>query len=132
MLNKREIDRLIPQAYTALIDFGVAEGKKIDSAFRGQISSFGAAVAMGSLLSAVAFFSAQGSSAFKRQNLMKAIYRLIVGENNAETATVKDTDLFDYVRNNTSTRQREKETKTAVYNAAIALKLAMNLFELKA
>ena len=61
-------DEMIARAISVLDTAGIVKKDKnpeklyIEKAFRGQISSFGAAVEMGSLLSAVAFFSSQGSS----------------------------------------------------------------------
>ena len=54
-MNKKQVNDWILPAQKAIIECGIAENGKVDSAFRGQISSFGAAVVMGSLKSAVAF-----------------------------------------------------------------------------
>jgi CRISPR-associated protein Cmr5 len=128
MFNKRKVDEYIPPAREILSDCGIADGDTINKTYRGQISSFGAAVSMGSLLSAVAFFSAQGSSSTERQRLMDAIYKLITG---AAPAEGNERALFDYVKDRSGTRDLRREAKNEVYNAAIALKLAMNLYELK-
>ena len=77
---------------------------------------------MGSLLSAVAFFSNKGGSDTDRPKLMQAIYMLI-------TNTIENCDekaLLLYVAaNNTPTLKRN------VIDAAVALKLAMNAYELR-
>ena len=91
-MNKQKVDQWIPKAYEALATSGIAVNGEVDNGYRGQIAAFGASVAMGSLLSAVAFFSVQGSSAVERQKLMDAIYLLIKPEQNAPA------NLCDYVK----------------------------------
>ena len=123
-----KIDELIANAIPILDNTGIVKedeetGEKyILRSFRGQISSFGAAVEMGSLLSAVAFFSNKGGSETDRPKLMQAIYMLI-------TNTIENCDekaLLLYVAaNNTPTLKRN------VIDAAVALKLAMNAYELR-
>ena len=115
-MNKRRIDDLIPQAYTALETVKIAEKGKIDSSWRGQISSFGASVATGSLLAAVVFFSAKSekTKVDDRKKLMDAIAKLIGEE-----------DIYEYVK--TADKRTAKEN---IMNAAVALKLAMNLYDL--
>ena len=120
-MNKAVINREVVYAYDALKNAGIAEDNKIAKTWRGQISTFGAAVTMGSLIPAVAFFSSQGGADVKRQQLMDAILRILKQEKEdaANCAT-----LFDYVKT-----QGDK-CREDVLNAAIALKLAMNLYQL--
>lgn len=125
-MNKNEIDALLPKAYNVLDDVGIVETKNntkvIVKTYRGLISSFGAAITMGSLLSACAFFADKGSSSVDRTKIERAIEKLIGLE--------KDTNLFMYVSNQIK-NNKEAECTEEVINAAIALKLAMNLYELK-
>ena len=76
-MNKHEIDRLLPAAYDVIENGGFIENGKIDPAFRGQIASYGSAIANGSLLAATAFFSKQGNASVDRSLLMKAINQLL-------------------------------------------------------
>ena len=117
-MNKREVEQMIPVAYDALKS-GIAESGKINSGFKGQIASFGAAVTMGSLLSAIAFFSKQGGSATERDKLLEDIWKVA-----KKTYGLSEKSMFEYVRKNNTV-----ETKEQIINAAIAIKLAMNLFE---
>ena len=129
MFDKRKIDDLIPSAYEALKDFNIANKyDKINKSFSGQISSFGAMVATGSLLSAIASFSAKGDGAVEKQNLMKAIYSLI-NAGDKDKKTIEDLDLFEYIKSHSSSREDIRQNKREVYNAAIALKLAIKLYE---
>lgn len=131
-MNKKIIDDLIPRAYKALEEFGVAARNKktnaleIDKTFRGYISSFGAAVAMGSLKAAVAFYSQQNKAMKDRDTLIKIIYALITGSRSDE---ITQTSLFEYIEDKIS-KGKESEVKEEIYNAAIAVKLAMNLYKL--
>ena len=135
---KKAIDALIPEAYDVLEKVGIVIDGSVDNAWRGQISSFGSAVKNGSLIAAVAFFSDTGNSAVKRERLMMAIWLLLhEGEQfeisldpktNDEKKAYKDaaTKLFNDIRQ----RQDERKLKQDVINAAVALKLAMNLYNL--
>jgi hypothetical protein len=121
-MNKARIDELLPRAYDVLADSGIVSDGKIQKGYRGQIAAFGAAITIGSLLSAIAFFSKKGGSEYERNLLMKAIYHLVTGD---KAAANKDDELFKWTR-----KQNENVAKEAVINAAIALKLAMNLYTL--
>jgi len=113
-IDKAKIDDLIPKAYEALQAVRIAQNGKLDSGYRGQIAAFGAAVSMGSVLSAIAFFSEQGSSEYGRDKLMKAIAQIIDGCRGT---------LYDYAA------EKKDAAKREILHAAIALKLAMNLYE---
>lgn len=121
-MNKAEIEKMLPRAYELLDKYKIADGGKIKKTYRGQISSFGAAITGGSLLSAVAFFSSDGESSVDRPALMKCILDLL-----NEKHETKAENLFDYVR---AHKEYEDECKEEVLNAALSLKLAMNLYEL--
>ena len=131
-MNKRLVERWLPSAQKALKDTGVASKTGvIEKTFRGQISTFGAAVSMGSLLTAIAFFSENantqdGKEHVERSRLMPAI--LAVLKDNQQG--IEEQSLYDYalrrIRAGEESRCREE-----ILLAAIALKLAMNLFELK-
>ncbi len=122
-MNKKRVDELIPRAVEVLKKEGIAnKDNEIVKTFRGQISTFGAAITNGSLISAVAFFSEQGGADVDRSKLMKAVYDLVAGEKATDT-------LFDYVKK--VGKAGEVKTKEEIINATIALKLAMNLYKLK-
>jgi CRISPR-associated protein Cmr5 len=120
-MNKKKIDELIPIAYEILSETNIAQAGKINKTYRGQISSFGAALSMGNLRSAVCFFSNKGGSCTDRDYLMEAIYKLIKPQPEYK-------NLKDYIL-----KLEEKDiakVKEEVINATIALKLAMNLYKL--
>ena len=120
-MNKAVINEEIGVAYKALSDVGIAKNGKIEKTYRGQISTFGAAVVMGSLTSAVAFFSQNGEATVERQKLLEAILTVL-----KETKKVdeKYKSLFQLVD------EKKDDIKEEILNAAISLKLAMNLYEL--
>lgn len=121
-MNKKQVNDWILPAKQAIIDCGIAENGKVNSAFRGQISSFGAAVVMGSLKSAVAFFADDGKAKVPRSKLILAIYQVIT-ETKAENPEV----VFQYI---CDSRNDNRQTKEKFINASIAIKLALNFFEL--
>ena len=119
-MNKKQVNDWILPAKQAIIDCGIAENGKVNSAFRGQISSFGAAVVMGSLKSAVAFFADDGKAKVPRSKLILAIYQVITNK------TIEDPEVvFQYICKNDN-----RQTKEKFINASIAIKLALNFFEL--
>lgn len=118
-MNKKRVEGWILTAKEALEICKIAKDGKIDKNFRGQISSFGAAVVMGSLKSAVAFFSEKGGAEVERSRLISAMYYCISGEKSAPK------DVLEIVCNGD-----EKELKEQFIDASIALKLAMNFYNL--
>jgi len=126
-MDRSKVDALIPEAQEEIRTQGIYKDGYIDNTFRGQISSFGAAVTMGGLLSAIAFFSKKGiGSDVDRSLLMKAIYSLIKGHD----APQVENSLYEYVKQEIRDG-REDSVKEDVINAALAVKLAINLFYIK-
>lgn len=132
-MNKKRVNDWILPAKEAIINSSITEEKdgqktvykiakdgKVDSAFRSQISSFGAAVVMGSLKSAVAFFADKGQASVRRDLLLLAIYYVISGEKTEKTPR----EVFTYICENDNSQMKE-----LVIDAAIAIKLALNFFE---
>ena len=127
-MNKQIIDNEIEFAYKAIRDCKICnEEGEIPKNYRGQVSSFGAAILMGSLLQAVAFFSKQGKSSSERPKILNAVFEVMKKNNNA----IRQDHLFHYVK-----AEREKGSAAGmacqeeVLNAAIAVKLAMNLYKM--
>lgn len=128
-MNKREVDQMLPAAYTVVKATIADQNGKVKSGFRGQISTFGAAITMGSLLSAVSFFSEQAGSAVDRPKITKAVYEIIGKTKN------NDDELFDFLKKeiypgDNYSWEKEQYYKEKVVNAVIALKLALNLFKI--
>ncbi|ORU00264.1 CRISPR-associated protein, Cmr5 family [Anaerovibrio sp. JC8] len=127
-MNKRVINDEIESAYSLLAQHGIAQDGKIDRAFRGQISSFGAAITMGSLLAAIAYFSKRAGASVERQLILAAIYDIVKSRHEGEQF---HETLFEYaIERKKRGMSAERDCKEEILNAAIALKLAMNLYEL--
>lgn len=118
-VNKNRVNDWLLEAKEALVKLNIAEDGKINKTYRGQISSFGAAIVMGSLPAAVAFFSEQGSSDVKRQKLIQAMFYCITGKIEDEKS------ILNFVCENNSSDLCEN-----FIDASIALKLAMNFYDL--
>ena len=126
-MNKKRVNEWIPRAKEALEKAGIAENNTIDKTFRGQISSFGAAITMGSLTAAVAFFSQKGSSQTDRHNLLLALDYII----HDRTECRKKEEVSKILDDVLGTPQAGMHSLTAAYiDASIALKLAMNYFDM--
>ncbi len=122
-MNKQAIDKYIPMAYKVLEDTKIAKNGEINKTFRSYISSFGAAITMGSLRAAVAFFSKDGADSKEdKALLMKAVYKLIPKKDG-----INAPNLLAYICDQNI---NEAEVKEDILNAAIALKLAMNMYKL--
>ena len=118
-MNKNRVNQWLLPAKEALVKTEIAIKGKIANAYKGQIASFGAAVIMGNLPAAVAFFTEQGGSSVERQKLIQAMYYCISGE------LKKPEEILEYVCENNNSDICDKFT-----DASIALKLAMNFFNL--
>jgi hypothetical protein len=143
MENKRKIDEYISKAIEVLNNNEkiVKEGGKIDKTFSGQIATFAVAVSTGSLLSAVAFFSDNGGASNERSSLMDVIYKIVIDENsqgitNQENDSNINSKLLEHVKNKYKEFKLKNDivsynrVKEDILNAAIAIKLAMNFYEL--
>lgn len=123
-MDKNRINKLLPIAVEVIKN---KLSEPIPNEFRGYIASFGAAVTMGSLPAAVAYYSAASKNAKEdRTKLPVMILEVLKGENVAITV---DT-LFDYV----TSFKNDNESfaiKEDVLHAAIAIKLGLNLFEIE-
>ena len=127
-MDQKAIDSLVEPAYEILNEVGIAKGGKVSKSYRAQISTFGSAIINGTLLSAVSFFSTQDGASVDRSKLMEAI-KLIINKDNKDDKDDKET-LFEYVKKNTPDVGENRQLKAKIMYAAIALKLAMNLYQL--
>ena len=129
-MNKRKVEKLLPKAIKALDDdiFNIKksddQGVFIEKGFRSQISSFGAAVTMGSFRAAVAFFSDNGESDVDRSKLIQIMYYIVTGEIQKEPQDIAKKIL-------SLTKTEEAQMKEDFINASVAIKLALNAFRLK-
>lgn len=121
-MDKDKVNDLLPDAYDILREeFG---DKKVSNQFRGYFASFGASIARGSLLSAIAFISrkSEGTEA-DRHKLPHMILALLKRDGIGTDYTI----LFDYARHESDLMTAQKN----ILNATLALKLALNLFEIE-
>lgn len=121
-MNKTVINREVAFAYDILKETGIAKNGKINKTWRGQISIFGAAVTMGSLMPAIAFFSDKAGASVERPYLLDAILCILKKEG---LASASCPTLFEHVK------VHGDSCKEDIINAAIAIKLAMNLYILE-
>jgi CRISPR/Cas system CMR-associated protein Cmr5 small subunit len=130
-MNKIAIDRNLPYAYKAIIDAEISKDGKVNKSYRGQISTLGAAITMGSIKSAICFFSekANNNSDVDRSKLLKAISYVLKNSEDTREQYKKVDDFKMYILNSDLDIEALKED---IVNAAIAIKLAMNLFEWEA
>ena len=128
-MNKRKVEQLLPKAIAALNASKIKKRDKtgadyVEKGFRGQISSFGAAVTMGSFRAAVAFFGNNGESDVERSELIRIMYYMINGQWISAPEIVEEIVSID---NNARLAQMKED----FINASVALKLALNAFDLR-
>ncbi len=138
-MSKKRVDSYLPFAYDALKKCGIANKQnEIIKTFRGHISTFGAAITMGSLVAAVAFFSGSIDDASKNSNekadrpkLMKAIHYILLASEGKNSSACDGNSLFNMVNELQESKKDEaNDIKDKILDAAVALKLAMNLYTL--
>ncbi len=134
-MNKRKVDSYLENAVQVLADAGIVQNGEIQKAYRGQLSSFGATIVMGSVLSAVAVYADKSGSETDTEKLMSAIY-MLKHFGTKEYESIKNADpkenakkLFEYVKDHYAARGNVLKEEIMEY--AVALKLAMNLYHLK-
>lgn len=121
-MDKNLINDEIAIAYDAIKEKKIAnERGEVQKTFRGQVTSFGASVLMGSLLPSIAFFSDSQKSSVDRKLILEAIYYILQKQGKIGQ---DESDLFEYAKIGSDERKKE------ILNAATALKLAMNLYHL--
>lgn len=114
-MDKKKVNEYIEYAYDVLKTSNIVADNKLTANYRAQISSFGAAIIMGNVKTAVSYFCKAD-----KKEVVKVIYRTL--NKNQCSSNVKGPELFnDLVAN--------KYSKDDVLEAAVAVKLAMNLFE---
>lgn len=136
-MNKVKVEALIPKAIeeinVMIKNNRFSSDGKIPNEFKGYISNFGASIVQSGLLSTVAFYekNKEDTSAQQDRRLVnELILNMILSNKNREFNT-----LFDYVLSNAKVEEaKEKEKKNRlikedIINAAIALKLAIRVFE---
>lgn len=123
-MDRRKVEEYLPKALEALEsrECRIAKDGKIAKTFRGQISFFGAAVTMGSFKAAVAFFSDDGGSEVDRSELLRAADYVVNGSWRTAGDICKSVMVLR--------EPRLSAEKERYLNASVALKLAMNAFEL--
>ena len=124
-MNKKRVDEWLLRAKEAIVNVGIPkENGKVDKNYRGQIASFGASVVMGSFKSAVAFFSSKGECKVDRPKLIQAAYYVITD------GVVKDPkEIFEEICRLNGAEL--KKMKDDFIDASVAVKLALNFFDLE-
>ena len=123
-MDKNRINKLLPIAVEVIKN---KLSEPIPNEFRGYIASFGAAVTMGSLPAAVAYYSAASKNAKEdRTKLPVMILEGLKKENRAITETTVVEYVTSFKNDNESFAIKED-----VLHAAIAIKLGLNLFEIE-
>lgn len=134
-MNKKRIDEMIPSAYEAIANDLAVDGK-IDKAYRGAISSFGAAIIMGSIISAAAYYNEPDAVTKKQPGEIVdknkvSVVLLDTLKKSEYGAGIKEKTLFDFVVRCCNEGEDSKiKCKELICDTAIAVKLSLNLFTL--
>ncbi len=108
---------MVPNAIEVIKKSPILKNGAIESKYNGYISSFGASIIQAGLNSTVAFFGKTTGEGKDRKEILDAIWNLIQKENlNREC-----NDIQQFIK--------LKDVKPTIMNAAIALKLAIRVFD---
>ena len=108
---RKRIEAYIPKALEAIKELNIADASgEVPKQFNGYISSFGASIRQAGLLATVLFYGEKGGAEKDRQNVVKAIEKIIAK------------DIQQNIK--------DKKLKSEVEDAAVALKLAIRTFKL--
>lgn len=135
-MKKQTIEKVLPTALEALQspECKICNNGSIPRAYRSQISAFGSAVTMGSFRAAVAFYSEDVEGrGVSRSELIRAIY--YVAHKSDALGDVRQEDCWldakDVVKKVLNLNERDvRAERDRFLHAAVALKLAMNAFNL--
>lgn len=129
-MNKAIVDQYLPYAYDAIREAHIPNAKgEVNKSYRGQISTLGAAITMGSIKSAVCYFKekANNNTEVDRTKLLLAITYVLKHDENNKKRYGGVEKLPEFVM-----KLRDEEipaVREDIINAAIAIKLALNLYE---
>lgn len=117
-MNKNNVEKLIPLAIDVIKNSDLCSNGKVSKACSSQISTFGAAISQGSLLSAVLFFRKDNDkSKVDRRELLEVISKVISKESRENFTNLEDFIIKD-----------KFIAKKKIIDACIAIKLALNVF----
>lgn len=122
-MNKHTVDRWIPLAYQVL-ETEYPDGV-VKKTVQGYFSTFGAAITTGSLLATVCFFKQAGGSEQDKAVVYRGIEAVLLKAGVLSQKTTLQTYVMDETQ-----RDGGYAAKENCINAALALKLALNLFSL--
>ena len=129
-MSKKKVEEYLSVAIDAIKVCKIAKEGKVIRTYRSNISGFGAAVAMGSFKAAVAFYSSDAKTEgdVKRSKLIQAMdYIVRSAEQKLEAPTIREVPtILEKIVGLPSDRL----IKEQYLDASIALKLAMNTYEL--
>ena len=126
----RNIEKLIPAAINA-VNTKMAKDGKVNSAYKGYISSLGAGIIQSVLLPTLAMYKGNEDSDKKKANtgcLLDAIFEVI--KTTPSTITNDEDDLFSYALRASQQQNNCQVVIDKVLNASIAIKLAIRTFKL--
>lgn len=127
-MNKKRVDELLPIAIEALEASTIAKNGSIIKTYRGAISSFGSAITMGSFKAAIAFLAKDADGDVDKSKLLQAVDYIC---NYSQSKEIRDAKKI------AKEIIQEKDVgalnikKDLYIDASIALKLAMNMYDLR-
>ena len=108
---------MVPNAIKVIQHSVILKNGAIESKYNGYISSFGASIIQAGLNSTIAFFEKASGEGKDRKYILDAIWELIQKEN------------LDNGYSKISEFANNKNAKEIIMDAAVAMKLAIRIFE---
>lgn len=142
-MNRRIIEELIPIAIKEIeklkqntekenefFEIKILDGKqncKIYKEFKGYISSFGASIVQSGLLSTVVFYESVDTNSIRNRRILTKLILNVIVEYKKNDELNKYEKLQNYILDFKDTKINS--IKEEIVNAAIAIKLAIRVFE---
>jgi CRISPR-associated protein Cmr5 len=126
-MKANSLDQDIPKAIDALKKYKVVEGGAYPKQFNGYISAFGASVMQAGLLPTVVFYSSDSRAEENRSQLLCVLREMLAPAPNGDGW--RAADLYAIVA--ASSGQDRRRLEDRILGKAIAVKLALRLFEKK-
>jgi CRISPR/Cas system CMR-associated protein Cmr5 small subunit len=120
MINKKQIDTLIPHAFKSINDTLADSDRKIDSVYASYIAAYGPTVRYAGLLQTVLFYAGDN----KKKKINHILWSIL---KEANTPGLEGGSLQGYVQANANSRI----AKERILEAVVAAKLAIRTFPSK-
>lgn len=130
-MGKLQVEKEIGYAYDAIREAGIPDSPgKVKKAYRSQVSSFGAALMTSGLRMAVCFYSQKASEGAAQIDRTKLLDAILIVLKKSDPKTYRQFRTLREAVVPAKSHDQEITMRDDIVDAATAVKLAFNLYEL--